>query len=99
NMPSEIITTLSSSIASIQLNLFDCGVEKPKFEEVLTKKFTQPKTPQNINSALNLLPGNKFEYVNPGCQKCNSNHVIKQEYQERNPILGEFGSQKIYLRR
>ncbi|MBU4536189.1 MAG: hypothetical protein KKF16_10380 [Euryarchaeota archaeon] len=25
--------------------------------------------------------------------------MIKQEYQEKNPILGEFGSQKIYLRR
>ncbi len=25
--------------------------------------------------------------------------MIKQEYQERNPILGEFGSQKIYLLR
>ena len=31
--------------------------------------------------------------------ECSSKNVIKQEYQERNPVLGEFGPQKIYLRR
>jgi transposase-like protein len=37
--------------------------------------------------------------VNPKCEYCGSYDVIKQEYRERNPILGDYGSQKIYLRR
>lgn len=34
-MFNEIITALESNIVSIQLNLFDFGAEKPKFEEIL----------------------------------------------------------------
>lgn len=98
-MSSEVISTLSSNIGFIQLNLFDFGVEKPCFENVLTKRFQNPKTPRNVNQTLNLLADNHFEYVNPVCPVCNSYHVIKQEYRERNPIIGEFGQKKIYLRR
>lgn len=98
-MTNEIITTLSSSIASIQLNLFDFAVHKPKFEEVLTTRFQTPETPRNVNKTLKLLANNHLEYITPICPNCNSKHVIKQEYQERNPILDESGSQTIYLRR
>jgi len=45
-MTNEIITTLKFCMASIQLNLFNRGVLEPKFEEVLTKKFTNSS---NIN--------------------------------------------------
>jgi len=55
--------------------------------------------PHNINERLVLLPGNHFDLVRPVCPFCGSNHVIKQEYYDRNPILGEFRPQKIYLRR
>lgn len=98
-MISEIIPTLSSCIDSIQLNLFDCGMEKPKFEKVLTNRFQSIETPRNVNHALNLLADSYFEYVNPVCPNCESKHVNKQGWQERNPILGEFGSQKIYLQK
>ncbi|MBW4256416.1 transposase [Methanobacterium sp. YSL] len=98
-MPNEIITTLSSSIASMQLNLFDFVVEKPKFDEVLTRRFQRSEITRNVNKNLNLLSNNHFEYLNPICPNCNSNHVIKQEYHERNPILADSGPQKIYLRR
>ncbi len=98
-MFSEIITTLESNIGSIQLNLFDFGVEKPKFEEILNARFQTPETPQNVNKNLKLLANNHLEYITPMCSNCNSKHVIKQEYQERNPILDESGSQTIYLRR
>lgn len=54
-MFSEIITTLSSNIGSIQLNLFDFGVEKPRFEKVLTERFQNPETPQTSIKTLNYL--------------------------------------------
>ncbi|MEG3224750.1 MAG: hypothetical protein BME94_04255 [Methanobacteriales archaeon Met13] len=98
-MFSEIIPTLSSNIASIQLNLFDFSMEKPKFEEILTERFQNHKTPRNVNQTLILLENNHFDYLSPTCPNCGSKNVIKQEYQERNPILGEYGSRKIYLRR
>jgi len=41
-MTSEIITTLNNSIASIQLNLFDFNVEKPKFKKILNQRFQTP---------------------------------------------------------
>lgn len=94
-MLSEIITTIGSNISSIQLNLFDFVVEKPKFEEVLTRIFQRYRITRNVNKNLNLLSNNHFEYLNPICPNCNSNHVIKQEYHERNPILADSGPQKI----
>lgn len=98
-MTTNIIPTLSSCIDSIQLNLFDFGAEKPKFENILVERLQTIETPRNTNQTLNLLADNHFDYVRPACPKCASENVIKQEYQERNPILGEFGSQKIYLRK
>lgn len=98
-MTSEIIPTLSSCIDSIQLNLFDFGNETPKFEQTLTRRFQNTQTPRNVTKNLKLLENHHFEYINPMCPNCQSNHVIKQEYHTRNPILGEFGPQTIYLRR
>jgi transposase-like protein len=86
-------------LGSIQLKLSDFGVEKPQFENVLNERFQTPETPRNVNKTLNLLIDNHFEYINPRCPICQSNNVIKQEFRERHPILGEFGSQKVYLRR
>jgi hypothetical protein len=76
-MQNEIITTLNNSIASIQLNLFDFSVEKPKFEKILNQRFQTPKIPRNANQTLNLLAGNHLEYINPVCPKCESSKVIK----------------------
>jgi transposase-like protein len=98
-MLNNIISTLSSCIASIQLNLFDFGVGKPKFEQVLTNRFQSIDAPRNVNQALNLLADNHFEYVKSACPNCESRNVTRQGWQERNPILGEFGSQKIYMQK
>jgi hypothetical protein len=85
-MTNEIITTFSSNITSIQLTLFDFGVHKPKFEEVLTAKFQTHETPRNMNKNLELLVNNHIEYITPTCPNCDSKHMIKQEYQERHPL-------------
>ena len=98
-MTNKIISTLKCCIDSIQLKLSDFGLEKPGFEKILTERFQTTKTPRNVNKSLNLLADDHFEYVNPVCPYCSSNKVIKQEFRERSPILGEFGPQKIYLRR
>ena len=98
-MFSEIITTLESNIGSIQLNLFDFGAEKPKFEEILNTRFQNHETPRNVNKNLKLLANNHLVYINPICPNCCSKNVIKQEYQERHPIIDQSGSQTIYLRR
>ena len=44
-MTSTIISTLSSSIASMQLKLSDFGFQKPDFEKVLIERFQTPETP------------------------------------------------------
>jgi transposase-like protein len=98
-MISEIIPTLKCCIGSIQLKLYDCGMEKISFERILKEKLKPPETPRNVNNNLNLLEDNHFEYVNPFCPSCSSHKVIKQEYRQRNPILAEFGPQVIYQRR
>jgi transposase-like protein len=98
-MTNNIIPTLSSCIDSIQLNLFDFGVGKPKFEQVLTNRFQSIDAPRNVNQALNLLADNHFEYVKSACPNCESRNVTKQGWQEINPILGEFGPQRIYMQK
>lgn len=98
-MISKIISTLNSSIASIQLKLSDFGVEKPDFKKVLTERLQSPEIPRNVNETLNLLEDNHLEYVNQICPYCMSRDVIKQEYRDRNPVLGEFGVVKVHVRR
>lgn len=98
-MTSEIISTLSSSIDSIQLNLFDFGMEKINFKRILKERFSNTETPRNVNQNLNLLENNHFDYVNPVCPYCGSYNVIKQEYRARHPIIAELGQQTVYQRR
>lgn len=98
-MFNEIISTLSSSIGFIQLKLSDFGMEKISFEETLKERFLSMETPRNVNQNLNLLEDNHFEYVNPICPYYGSIRVNKQEYRERNPILGELGPTRIFMRR
>ena len=69
------------------------------FWKGVTERFQPIETPRNVNTTLNLLSNNHFEYVNIICPNCDSYNVNKQEFRERNPILGEFSSQTIYLRR
>lgn len=98
-MTNATIHTLSCCIDSIQLKLSDFGSEKPNFENILTERFQNPETPRNMNQALNLLVDNHFEYAKPTCSNYGYKSVTKQEYQKMDSILGEFGSQKIYLRK
>jgi len=98
-MTNEIISTLSYSIASIQLKLSDFGMEKIEFEKILTERLQNPETPRNVNKTLNLLEDNHLEYVNQICHYCRSKNVIKHEYRERNPVMGEFGRVKVHVRR
>lgn len=98
-MTNEVLTTLKCCIDSIQLKLSDFGVEKPIFDKILSERFKPRRINKNINDSLILIADNHFELTNPICPKCNSKHVIKQEYRGRNPILGEYGQQRIYLRR
>jgi hypothetical protein len=42
-MTSEIIPTLKCSIDSIQLKLYNCGMEKIDFEKILMKEFQARK--------------------------------------------------------
>lgn len=98
-MTSEIISTLKFCIASIQLKLSDFGMEKIDFEKILTERFQSPETPRNVNKTLNLLEDNHLEYVNQICLYCRSKNVIKQEYRERKPVMGEFERVKVHVRR
>lgn len=74
-------------------------MKKIDFERILTERLQSLETPRNVNKPLNLLSDNHFEYVNIICPNCDSYKVNKQEFRERNPILGEFGPRTIYLRR
>ena len=98
-MTNKALSALKGCISHIQLKLSDFSKGDPEPGKIITERFTERTRPHNINERLVLLPGNHFDLVNPVCPFCRSNHVIKQEYYERNPILGEFGPQKIYLKR
>lgn len=98
-MLNQTISILNSCIGSIQLKLYDFGMEKLDVEKILAERFKQHKTARNVNDKLILLADNHFELIRPICPKCGTKTVIKQEYRVRNPILGEYGQQKIYLRR
>ena len=98
-MTNKALSVLKGCISHIQLKLSDFSKGDLDPGKIITERFTERTPPHNINERLALLPGNHFDLVNPVCPLCGSNHVTKQEYYERNPILGEFGPQKIYLRR
>ena len=98
-MTNKVLSALKGNICHIQLKLSDFSKVDPEPSKIITDRFMESKKPHYINERLVLLPGNHFDLVKPICPSCGSDRVIKQEYYERNPILGEFGPQKIYLRR
>jgi len=89
-MANKVSSVIKGCISHIQLKLSDVLKGDLDPGKIITGWFTERTQPHNINN---------FDLVNPVCPLCGSNHVTKQEYYERNPILGEFGPQKIYLRR
>ncbi|KAF5426396.1 hypothetical protein C5S39_14945 [Candidatus Methanophagaceae archaeon] len=93
-MTNKVLSVLKGCISHIQLKLSDFSKGDPEPDKIITDRFTERTRQHNINKRLALLPRNHFDLVRPVCQSCGSNHVIKQEYYERNPILGEVGPQK-----
>jgi len=98
-MMNKVLSVLERCIYHIQLKFSDFSKSELEPGKIITERFTKKIQPHNINKGLVFPIGNHFELVRPICPSCGSNHAIKQEYYERNPILGEFGPQKIYLRR
>ena len=98
-MPESLLSALKNCIGFIQLKLSDFFGGGSSIDKVLTDRFTDREKPYRVNKALILLANNHFELGNPVCPVCGSYQVTKQGYRERNPILGEFGVQKVYLRR
>jgi len=98
-MPESLLSALKNCIGFIQLKLSDFFGGEPSIDRVLTERFTHMEKPYRVNKGLILLANNHFELVNPVCPVCGSYQVTKQEYRRRTPILGEFGAQKVYLRR
>ncbi len=98
-MSNTTISTLSSSIDSIQLKLSDCGPMKIDFEKIIDDRFQNVKTPRNVNQKLELLENNHLDYLNPICPHYNSYKVIKQEYSKRKMNIGDQKPVTIYLRK
>ena len=98
-MINKALHILKGFISHIQLKLSDFLKGDLEPGKIIPERFNERTQPHNINEGLALLSRNHFDLVNPVCPFCESNHVIKQEYYEWNPILGEFGTQKIYLSR
>lgn len=84
-MNTKISNSLSNSLSSIQLNLFDCGLEDAK-ERVVKRALNQSLT-HNMNDKLSNLDDNHFEYVNPVCPHCIEEnmrgHIIKKGFRAR----------------
>ncbi|MEA1909165.1 MAG: ISNCY family transposase [Euryarchaeota archaeon] len=97
-MTNKALSVIKGCISHIQLKLSDFSKNDPDTGKIITDRFTERTQPHNINERLVLLTENHFDLVNHIFQLYRSNHVTKQEYYERNPILGEFGPQKIYLK-
>lgn len=98
-MSESILSALKNCIGFIQLKLSDFFAGEPSIDKVLTESFVQRDKPYHVNKGLILLANNHLELVNPVCPVCGSYQVTKQDYRRRNPILGEFGTQPVYLRR
>ena len=94
-MYNEISDSLSSSLSSIQLNLFDFGLEDDK-ERVVKRAFNQSLT-YNMNDKLQNSDDTHFEYVNPVCPHCikdnKRGHIIKKGYRPRKIRIN--GTEKI----
>ena len=94
-----MLSALKTNISQIQLLLSDFSNGVPEPEKIIVERFLTDNRPYHVNKGVVLLLNNHFELVNPICPYCGSYHVIRQEFQERNPVLGEFGSCEIYMRR
>lgn len=84
-MYNEISDSLSSSMSSVQLNLFDCSFDGAK--ERVVKRALNQSLVNNMNDKLQNLDDNHFEYVNPVCPHCieenKRGHIIKKGFRER----------------
>jgi len=78
-MTSEIIPTLKCSIDSIQLKLYNCGMEKIDFEKILNERVPSTETPRNVNKNLSLIEDNHFQYVHSVCPNCNSKKLQNKD--------------------
>ena len=94
-----VLSALKTNISQIQLLLSDFSNGTPEQEKIIAERFSMDNKPYHVNKGVILLLNNHFELVNPICPVCGSYYVIRQEFRERNPILGEFGSCEIYMRR
>ncbi|RZB30853.1 MAG: hypothetical protein AEth_00807 [Candidatus Argoarchaeum ethanivorans] len=94
-----MLSTLKTNISQIQLLLSDFSNGVPEPGKIIVERFLMDNKPYHVNKGVVLLLNNHFELVNPICPYCGSYHVIRQEFRERNPILGEFGDCRISVRR
>src|SRR5665648_1031628 len=98
-MTSTITSALSFSIGFIQLKLSDFDQDEIDFEKIVGERFQSMETPHNVNQKLELLEDNHMDYINPVCPHCNSKKINKQEYREKQLIIGEKKPVLVYLRR
>ena len=81
-MYKEISDSLSDSLSSVQLNLFDFGLGDGK--ERVVKRALNQSLMNNMNDKLANLDDNHFEYVNPVCPHCikenKRGHIIKKGF-------------------
>jgi transposase-like protein len=99
SMTNTIVSTLSSSIDVIQLKLSDFGTMKIGYQKVIDERLENVETSRNVNQKLELLEDNHMDYINPVCPHCNSKKINKQEYREKQLIIGEQKPVLVYLRR
>jgi transposase-like protein len=98
-MCNTLISTLSSSIGVIQLKLSDFDQAQIDFEKIIDERFQNVETPRKVNQKLELLENNHMDYIHPICPHCNSKKINKQEYREKQLIIGEKKPVLVYLRR
>ena len=84
-MYTEISDSLSNSLSSVQLSLFDFGMEDAK--ERVVKRALNQSLIKNMNDKVQNLDDNHFSYVNPVCPHCikknKRGHIIKKGFRSR----------------
>jgi transposase-like protein len=98
-MLQSVLSALKNTIRFIQLKLTEYGDEPPTVDKVLTEQLIKLDQPRRVTNELLLLTDHHFELLYPVCPFCGADRVITQEFRSRTPILGAYGSQKLYLRR
>jgi len=63
------------------------------------KDFKTWKHLEMLIKKIELLENNHIDYLNPICPHCNSKKINKQEYREKQLIIGEKKPVLVYLRR